>query len=910
MQQNLLENMDYIFFVYGLAFVLLAGVCLPLMRRNVDSFPWLWLGLFGLVHGINEWLDMIAVSQGDNPNFAWARIIIMTASFFFLLEFGRRGLSVTGKRVPGFWMHIPLLALACLGVFAGAKGFNAAARYAIGFPGIAMSTWALLSLAQLKQKPFKRSLTVAALSLGIYSISSGLIVPNAGFFPNTILNQEMWLQIFHFPIQLLRAILACVVAMELYEFYSQNLNFEKNRLNTISRLSPLEKFTTSLAILLAVGWVGTQVAGQYGDKLETELDFMQSSEHSFAEIDRAMRQPERVLAVLSKSKALRSFPPSSDDQLEDLNALLDRYAAILPDTVIYVLDTKGLTLASTNRNTPESFLGKNYAVRPYFKEAMRGEHGHYFAMGLTSSIPGYYVSQPLFNANGDILGVLALKANFDDSLLKTSPHEYRFLTSPEGAILSASHKEHNLRALWPIPSQANQRLLESKQFPTLNSTPLLSAEPENGADATLFGQKFHVIRQQLSPTNWSIVSSYPHLKGAQFRLTAIFFTLAMSFLFLGVAFLRQRDTEQKAALAESEQLHRNMFEKNLAIMLLADPENASILGANAAAREFYGYSHAEFQNMKISKLNVTDETDIRRKIKSIESAEGKHYHTKHKTSSGSVRELEVHATYLMMNEKPVILAIIHDISDRIKAENEREIAQTQLLHSSRLASIGTLASGVAHEINNPLNLLLGYLSELEERPLPTDETWLNELMKKMEKTVNRAAAIVKGLRMYARPVSDEVENTDIHKILLETIDMVKGVYGKQRVSLHTKFGCLHPVFFGSGGKIQQVILNLIANAKDAVENNPEDKRHIEIRTHNEDNKIVVAIADNGHGIQAEHLPSIFDPFFTTKGPGKGTGLGLSISQSIINAMGGEISVESAHGKGTTFYIRIPAAPLK
>ena len=215
-------DLDFIFFAYGFSFVTLAAMVLGLGRRPQVRLPWIWLAGFGLLHGGNEWLDMLAISLGDSPEFKGVRLAVMAASFVPLVEFGRRGLKAQGAKVPGAWGLIPLLVLAGMGGLAGMSGFNAAARYALGLPGGLLSGWALWREAKRNSSLLGRTLRLAGVGFIFYGPAAGLIVPVAAFPPATILNQEAFLATAGFPIQLIRALCAVVAALGVWGLYRES----------------------------------------------------------------------------------------------------------------------------------------------------------------------------------------------------------------------------------------------------------------------------------------------------------------------------------------------------------------------------------------------------------------------------------------------------------------------------------------------------------------------------------------------------------------------------------------------------------------------------------------------------------------------------------------------------------------
>lgn len=272
-----------------------------------------------------------------------------------------------------------------------------------------------------------------------------------------------------------------------------------------------------------------------------------------------------------------------------------------------------------------------------------------------------------------------------------------------------------------------------------------------------------------------------------------------------------------------------------------------------------------------------------------------------------------------------------------KAELER--LQAQLVHNEKMASLGQLASGVAHELNNPAGFLYGnmellreYLSELkkllaiyEEVALPADVAAavtslktkinyqrlvgnLNSIVSDCLDGAERISDVVQNLRLFSRLDEADIKKIDLHDGIESTIRLLSRYFSCGRVTVHRDYSVL-PLVSCYAGQINQVWMNLLANAAQAVAGDGD----IEISTGVEGSSVVVAISDTGSGIPESELSKIFDPFFTTKPVGEGTGLGLSISYGIIKRHGGTISVKSKVGVGTTFTVVIPinaAEPLR
>jgi len=237
--------------------------------------------------------------------------------------------------------------------------------------------------------------------------------------------------------------------------------------------------------------------------------------------------------------------------------------------------------------------------------------------------------------------------------------------------------------------------------------------------------------------------------------------------------------------------------------------------------------------------------------------------------------------------------------------------QVQLIQAGKMAAIGELAAGVAHELNNPLGGILGYcqfaLEKITQKPLKEltgeDITTYSQYLKDIEQQSKRCKAIIQSLLKFSRAsVKQNFEPTDVNTILKETFIFAKHQLEKHKVELEEKLSSL-PRIIGNASQLQQVFTNLILNAIQAMP----DGGNLTVSTRvSEDKKALeISFADTGEGISEENLSKVFEPFFTTKKVGQGTGLGLSVSYGIVKDHGGNIEVESAVGEGTTFIVVLP-----
>ncbi len=282
------------------------------------------------------------------------------------------------------------------------------------------------------------------------------------------------------------------------------------------------------------------------------------------------------------------------------------------------------------------------------------------------------------------------------------------------------------------------------------------------------------------------------------------------------------------------------------------------------------------------------------------------------------------------------------IEQRIKAEEGLKRAyeklkdtQSQLIQSGKLASIGELASGVAHELNQPLMVIRGK-AQLIQRKIRSHKTNANELSEQLEpinRNTKRMMNIINHLRTFSRQSQSEFKPVDVNKVIEDSFLMVDEQLKLRNIEAEINMGVRLPKVKGDANQLEQVVLNMITNARDAIEardegrgTSDEERRmkddstngqneyrgRLEIitrmlETDNRQSKdfIEILITDNGGGIPADKVEKIFDPFFTTKEVGKGTGLGLSISYGIIKDHKGEIEVAETGQDGSTFRIRLP-----
>jgi len=272
-------------------------------------------------------------------------------------------------------------------------------------------------------------------------------------------------------------------------------------------------------------------------------------------------------------------------------------------------------------------------------------------------------------------------------------------------------------------------------------------------------------------------------------------------------------------------------------------------------------------------------------------------------------ELLIHQSNLekMVEDRTIELQTTNKNLNIQKAQLEKTMenlkaTQTQLAHSEKMASLGVLTAGVAHEINNPLNYIMGGYEGLKVHieKVGYDNEQIPMLLNAIKIGVERATKIIIGLNQFSRDNENKDESCDIHSILDNCLLMLNNQFG-DGIQIVKKFNTESIVVSGNVGQLHQAFINIISNANQAIQT----KGKITISTNIVDNNATIEISDTGLGISKENLQKITEPFFTTKAPSKGTGLGLSICYAIIKEHNGLLEFESEIGKGTKARIVLP-----
>ncbi len=276
-------------------------------------------------------------------------------------------------------------------------------------------------------------------------------------------------------------------------------------------------------------------------------------------------------------------------------------------------------------------------------------------------------------------------------------------------------------------------------------------------------------------------------------------------------------------------------------------------------------------------------------------AHGRNYETERLTKHGETKLVNLTESFIRNRDDEIVgkSLILRDLTD-VKMREE------QIQQSERLATVGHMAAGVAHEVGNPLTSISSLVQVCQRK---TDDEFLQEQLKKVREHIQRINKIVRDLVDFSRPSSMETEHVQINEIINSAVGLLRHDARCSDVDFELNLISGLPLITCVPDQIHQVLVNLLLNAVDAMQET--ENPRVTITTGRENSSVRLEIADNGKGIKEEHQSHIFEPFFTTKEVGSGTGLGLSVSHGIITKMDGNIWVESTLGEGATFIIELP-----
>lgn len=546
MAEFLTSQLDYIYFAYGLALILLGAVATGVSRPAPDRLPWGWFAAFAYAHGVVEWLHLLGLATGNGPALGVAVTVLRLGTYLMLLEFARRSHGALGGATPGPWLTWAAgAAPVAVVLFWGVANFEPATRALVGLPA---ALWVAATLARASARTVpsatvaRRALGWAAFCTAAYGLAAGIFVPAAPIVPPGWPTMEAFLAATGMPIQVVRASVVGGVALGIWAF-ATSLDTQGRVIRKRWRFFWLAAAT--LLVVLGAGWVFTNHLGRQQERHLT----------GDAESEAALVQDHLVMEMMAATEAARTAARFVNRF--DLSGALDHGGSSLLDEVVdaiggtgdervaYLLDASGTTVSASNRARPDSFLGKKYDTRPYFREAMAGDAGRFLGLGLTSAKAGFYASEPIRDPGGKVVGAAVVKHVLSAESFGPPGSGTSFLVGVDGQVLVASAESFQGRPMWPAARPA-------RGSGDAAARPLLSAEPSGTGWVRVDGARHVAVRMALPALDWSVVAIKKDALRGPSRLLGILVTLLLSLVIVASVLILQRQLGTESRLEEKQ----------------------------------------------------------------------------------------------------------------------------------------------------------------------------------------------------------------------------------------------------------------------------------------------------------------------------------------------------------------------
>lgn len=547
-----------------------------------------------------------------------------------------------------------------------------------------------------------------------------------------------------------------------------------------------------------------------------------------------LRRFDRLPALIAQQAIIHALlrSPDNPDVIDATNRFLRDTDALLESSDIYVMAPDGNTLAASNFDTDISFIGGNFAFRPYFRDALTDGAGRFYALGTTSLVRGYYFGAPIM-VEGEVAGVLVFKVDLDTIEQGWRGSNYEVIvTDPEGIIFMSSHPDWTFGATLPLTPERLARTEATRRYANAPVHALPVSTLNGPGDTRLWrigGEDSvgeYIIRSVSMPdADWTVhvLVSTTGARLQALTLVAVAGLLA-GLAGLGVVIVIQRRTQLRERLAlqaaAQAQLERRVQERTA----------------------------------ELATVN---------------------------------RQLEA------------------EVTERRATEARLRATQDELVQAGKLAALGQMSAALSHEFNQPLGAARNFA---ENAQLLIDRGRVDEASANIGRIlglVERMSRISKHLRNFARKPNTRLSAVPLNDAVAAVVELLDWRLKESAVHLQCDLGPTPIHVYAGPVRLQQVLVNVLSNAIDALEGQPQ--REVRLEARESDGRAVLRISDTGPGIAPALVERIFDPFFSTKGVGKGLGLGLSISYNIMHDFGGSLSATNAPGGGAVFTLTLPLA---
>ncbi|MDA3900423.1 MAG: ATP-binding protein [Spirochaetes bacterium] len=611
------------------------------------------------------------------------------------------------------------------------------------------------------------------------------------------------------------------------------------------------------------------------------------------------------------------------DSLDNLNFLLEGVKNSLDADVVYLMDRTGLVISSSEVKSGGTFLGQNYAFRPYFTNALSGSTTIYPALGVTTNKRGIYFSAPVQNDSGEIGAVVVIKLSIDhiESILQSYPYPL-FLVSEEQVIFATNRPELLYYYILPINSDTLNRIHRSKQFGSDELRPFIHIE--NNASINYDGKKYTAEKTLVKQTGWSLIKLDTESLSISVNMKYIppLILIAIMLILILILYLREfyYHSRRRREFETNKTLFTNLFSLAPDAICISTKEG-KILLCNESFSALFKYTTRELYSMNIEKLYADAKVDRPRLIHELDRKNLiRNYPLVMKNRNNELIKTSNSIVYIDYEGKQCIEAVIRNVTD---SENKkRELRKVQ-----KRELVGIMSSGLAHDFNNILAAINASASLIRFSLQEGKNGETEDIIETIEQAVEKGSLLIRRVTSLAHREEGIHTTIDLNKVIQDIYKIFKKTVPPNITTTVSPFETAASVK-GDPVQIEQVLLNIFINASHAMSimqkkgARESGTLHISITKVEEESitrffskpdyqcqykyYFCIAISDTGVGIPKALQHRIFDPFFTTKESSKGSGLGLSMVAEIIEDHNGLIRLESETDQGTTFFIYLPS----
>jgi len=620
--------------------------------------------------------------------------------------------------------------------------------------------------------------------------------------------------------------------------------------------------------------------------------------------------------------------PRSHSVREAANAYLQTVNAHAGSDALYIMDADGLTLASSNWDTPSSFVDQNYGNRPYFRDALQGLSGRFYGVGKTTGEPGLFASAPVRQDDGRVIGVVAVKVRMQPIVDTWAQlRDPVFVADERGIVFLGSVTPWLYKTSRPLSAQDVRQVQHDEQYgPQWQPEPvpwqLLQRPEQPGSELTLAGTGKHYLafEEPLPDLGWTLTLTADSRVVALARQQAwALASLASGLLVLGALYwqlrerrlrenrqarieLEQRVHERTHALQQAQAFRQSMEDALLVGMRARDLEGR-IVYVNAAMCDMVGYAADELIGQRPPYPFQHPGEEPRPGEPEGHGAESRLRHR-----DGSDVHTMVYTARLIDGDGQHVgwMSSVVDITAQKRAEEQQQQREAQLQRVQRVITVGEMASTLAHELNQPLAALVNYAAAARALAAQGKVELLGDSLAALSTQALRAADIVGRIRRWVRQHPEAREPCDLNAAVDQSLALLLRAEAR-RHGVAVRLDLARGPLSVSADRVllEQVVLNLGLNALQAMQSHapPPLGRELLLHTTADAGHASLQVLDRGPGLPPEIAARLFEPFFTTRSDG--LGLGLNICRSIVESMGGELLARNREGGGAIFEIRLP-----